>query len=182
MGSSLTYVAAKGITREELWAELKLSPLSGEEAKKIEWSHKQKIGATLDSGWYVIVDLSEHLQKQNELLARLSAKCDILIGSIEEHVMDARVTCWQNGKKLWEVIHNAETSDDHLQVMGTPPKEFGSIKAQAIEQAKEDDGVDHYFEIPVALFEQLTGYRYDQHYELEDFEDRQILKSIQHLG
>jgi len=179
MGSSLTYVAAKGITREELWAELKLSPLSGEEAKKTEWSHNQKIGAMLDSGWYLIVEGSEQLQRQHELLARLSTKCEIILGSIEEHVMVAGATCWQNGKKLWEVIHNAETGDDHLQVEGTPPAEFGAIKEQALAQAEEDDGVDYYFEIPVALFEQLTGYRYDQNYCLEDCAERQILKSIQ---
>jgi len=179
MGSSLTYVAAKGISREELWAELKLSPLSDEEAKKTEWSHKQKIGGMLDSGWYLIVDGSEQLQRQHDLLARLSTKCDVLLGFIEEHVMVAGATCWQNGKKLWEVLHDSETSEDDLQVVGTPPAEFGAIKAQAIEQAQDNEGVDYYFEIPVALFEHITGYRYDQNYCLEDSADRQMLKSVQ---
>lgn len=182
MGSSLSYLATKDIPKEEMWEGLKLSPIFGDEASKFERTRNQKIGATLENGWYVIVDLSEHLQKQNDLLAKLSEKTCVLVGSIEEHVMDARVTCWQNGKKVWEVIHNAETSDDHLQVEGTPPAEFGAIKEQALEQGEEDDGVDYYFEIPVALYHQITGYRYDQHNVLEDFEDRQILKSIQHLG
>ncbi len=182
MGSSLTYLATKDIPKEEMWEGLKLSPIYGDEASKFESTRNQKIGATLENGWYVIVDLSEHLQRQNELLAKLSQKTQVLVGSIEEHVMDARLTSWQNGKKLWEVIHNAETGDDHLQVEGTPPADFGAIKEQALQQAEGDDGVDYYFEIPVALFYQITGYRYDQHYDLVDFEDRQILKSIQHLG
>ncbi|MBK7749713.1 MAG: hypothetical protein IPI39_20965 [Candidatus Obscuribacter sp.] len=99
-------------------------------ASKFERTRNQKIGATLENGWYVIVDLSEHLQKQNDLLAKLSEKTCVLVGSIEEHVMDARVTCWQNGKKVWAVIHNAETSDQHLQVEGTPPADLKQLKTR----------------------------------------------------
>lgn len=184
MGSSRIYLATSGIPKEEMWEGLKLSPIYGEEARALERTRNQKIGAALDGGWYVIVDLSQHLHRQKELLEKLSEKTEVLVGSVEEHVMEAWTACWHKGKKVWEVKHDFQESDDNLCVEGEPPASFAAIKEEMVkrQEGEEDDEVDYYFEIPVALYQQITGYRYDEQGDFYEFEDRQILKSVQHLG
>ncbi|MEM6633708.1 MAG: hypothetical protein AAF694_28810, partial [Bacteroidota bacterium] len=73
------------------------------------------------------------------------------------------------GKEIWNILHDSQKEVLHLESNGTLPTYFEKVKAEkmTLQQAKTDEEelVDYIFDVPVAVFYQLVGYKYDLYYE-----------------
>jgi hypothetical protein len=164
MGSSQAYIAVKGKSPEEIWRDLGLALLDKDSPQQV--GHRgPTVGATLESGWYFVLDPEWKLAKDKAKLARLSTGAEVLCGAIEEHCNYAMASGWSNGIQTWSVEHSLSEGDDHLLVVGTPPEPFVEVRDRIIaerEATPPDRRHDFFFSIPVELFESLTGYTYER--------------------
>lgn len=79
--------------------------------------------------------------------------------------MFSGLQAWRGGARLWSVIHGPEEGVDGLDVTGEPPKDWAKIETRlTTRQAEEKDAVDHLFDAPLELGEQICGFRPDQPY------------------
>ena len=104
------------------------------------------------------------------MLEKLSADCEVVAATVEEHVMVSSAECWRSGRRLWSVAHDSQSSADHLVESGSPPASFQAIKdrlfaAQSKEKADDPMRVDHLFDAPLELAESLTGFKHDKEVE-----------------
>jgi len=65
------------------------------------------------------------------------------------------------GMERWFVAHGAEDGLTNPEVARVPPAAFDSIRARQLQSQEGTDGVDHVFDVPLALVEPLVGYRHD---------------------
>jgi hypothetical protein len=134
-------------------------------------------GAALADGWYLLVE-NHRLKNQyvrDSVLAHLSAGCEVITCTVEEHVMCCEVAGWNNGLKTWSVIHEAEKGDKDLRTEGDMPTVFAAIRDRLIRE--QDEEVDYFFEIPVELAESLTGYRHDAALSESDDDEFEVFVS-----
>lgn len=163
MGSSLSYIAVKGKPTEQILEELCL--------KRINYVLPRPYvidrltgGGQLPGGWYFIIKDHSDLSSLIETAKSLSREGIVMLGQVEEHVNFASASCWMNGTEVWSVTHNLSKGGLHLEVLGTPPENFHAIQKRIDEERaaiSPADRWDHYFSIPVELFYEIVGYRYD---------------------
>jgi hypothetical protein len=162
MGFSLTWVAIKGSTPQQVHAALSLRGTGA----RVEIAETGLTGATLPGGWYLVT--SDHAPLNlvdDQLLAKLSQLGDVVICDVEEHCMVSFSARWQNGNQRWLLMHDAQSGKDRLEVEGEPPSSFSAIRDQL--QAKQavanatKERVDYIFDIPVEVARSITGYRHD---------------------
>jgi len=160
MGFSGSWVAVRGISPEQVNAALELRPSGLRQAQP----ESDRSGAQLPSGFYLVVFLRKELSR--DFLSRISAVFPLLYGLAEEHVMYSAVASWQEGKELWSVLHDAQEGMMHLDVRGTPPAPYPTIRERLFAEQEIEGGsdadVDYVFDIPIILAHELTGFRYDQ--------------------
>jgi len=97
------------------------------------------------------------------VLKQLSLGCEVLGFQAIESIMASAAFLYRNGKRVWNVAHEPDSSVEHLAIDGDMPAEFGSIRAARFAQQKLDDAdQDFVFEVPVDLAAQIAGYRYDE--------------------
>jgi hypothetical protein len=123
-------------------------------------------GAYLPGGWYMVASNRDGLRlTEDARLGRLSGVGEVVMCSVEEHVMCSFAAHWRDGQHVWSVYHDAQSGIESLEVKGEPPAAFAEIRDQL--RAKQADaggqkaGVDYIFDIPVELAHSLTGYRHD---------------------
>lgn len=177
MGFSLSWVAVRTDTPQAVQDALALRG-TGEREERPE---SEITGAVLPGGWYLIVSDRDRFKleggwymvhwnrdklklESDEVLSRLSRIGEIVICSIEEHVMYSSAAFWRDGRAVWAVSHQGDRDIEHLEVKGEPPAAFAAIRdrlhaQQAAEGEKEE--VDYIFEIPVELAFSIAGYRHD---------------------
>ncbi|MBS1993095.1 MAG: hypothetical protein JSS83_21415 [Cyanobacteria bacterium SZAS LIN-3] len=172
MGACYSYVAVKVAGRDDnrkrLLDAFALRPPTSVETTA---GTDGPIGMLSPSGFYLIVDRSSVIAQDAEALEILSRDTDVIVGQADDRINYCSVAVWSRGQILWSVSHDLECGPKHLQVLGEPAKPFAAIKKKIEnERANTPRGKrwDHYFEIPVALFESLVGYRYDRANELFD--------------
>ncbi|MFN7141601.1 MAG: hypothetical protein ACK4UN_19945 [Limisphaerales bacterium] len=153
MGASLSWFAVRGKSPEAVLQEFGLRNV-GKEYHDTPFS-----GGVLPSGWFLIIR-GRH-EFTNDEVRRLSRGCEVVACFVEEHVMVSRAAAWKGGEQIWAVTHDAQESDDHLDVEGEPPPGFISIRDRLTMQQGENDGVDFIFNIPVGLAKQITGYSHE---------------------
>lgn len=163
MGFALSWLGVKGKPTDAILAELRLrstgvSAIEGE---------SPFVGAMSDAGWYIIVaDYAEHQLISAAVVERLSADCDVLTCTVEEHVMISEATGWRNGRRLWSVTHRAEAELTGVVAQGELPPEFASIRDDFTARQEAAGGseadVDYLHEIPVVLVQRFTGYKHDE--------------------
>jgi hypothetical protein len=73
---------------------------------------------------------------------------------------------WENGTRIWKIEHQADDGIKNLAFTGKLPAAFESIRNKyALKQEEADrnnGGVDYYFEIPLVLAQQMTGFKHDK--------------------
>lgn len=179
MGAAESYLAIKGKAKEEIWKALSLKKSANQDPSSMVDLDELIIGVPLKSGWYQILDYSDTLVDNKNKMSRLSTGAEVLVGSVEEHVMYCMAACWHNGKIAWSIEHNSDRGPEHLQVTGTPPKSFEAIKKrikQEREATPENERHDFFFSIPVDLYEELTGYSYCKMNGASDRKDFEYLE------
>ncbi len=174
MGTSLSYLAVKNLSREDLLKRLAIAT-TGDFNGFFETSYDS---VDLQNGWYLVIDqeYGSDLFKP-EILSQLSANTELVTCMVAEAVMCSDGTGWKDGKKIWSVHHVGDGDDNstNLTVEGEMPADFERIKKllfaeqragdEDIDDDDEDDDdfdrVDYIFEIPIELFRSICGFRYD---------------------
>lgn len=134
--------------------------------KQEEFPESALVAAALPSGWFLIVAGEfGHPMIRDEAVRRLSRDGEVITCALEEHVMVSESAWWRGGLCVWRVIHDAQTSMDHLSTDGELPAAFAAIRDRAAAEQEAaggvDTDVDFYFEIPVELAKSVTGYWHD---------------------
>lgn len=161
MGFSLSWLAVRGKSREDILAELRLTGTGQFE----EMAESPLVGAHLPGGWYLVVD--DHSEKywwESGTPRALSAGCEVVFCMVEEHVMYSVAHAWKDGQQLWAVEHDCEKGLKHLDVQGGTPSFFDAMRTDLLrkqEAAGEKARVDYVFDGPVDLAFAVTGYRHD---------------------
>ena len=163
MGFALSWLAVKGKPVADILRELRLRPtgtqgLEGEEPFA---------SAQSDAGWFLIVmNGAEHHFLASDVIGPLSAGCEVMTCTVEEHVMFSESAGWKDGRQLWRVRHEGENGPVGLEEEGTLPPEYASIRDRLTRQQVSEGGatadVDYLFEIPVVLVQAFVGYKHDE--------------------
>jgi hypothetical protein len=162
MGFSLSWVAVRTDNPHAVQHALALRGTGERE----EMRESEITAAALPGGWYLVVSNRDKLNlERDEVLSRLSRIGQVVMSSVEEHVMYSSAACWRDGARSWSVYHQGEDGIDNLVVNGAPPTFFSVIRdrfnaQQAIEGGNQAH-VDYIFEIPIELAYSIAGYRHD---------------------
>lgn len=154
MGTSLSWFAVRGKSPEAVLQDLGLKNV-GKEYHKTPFC-----GGTLPSGWFLVIH-GRH-EFSNDEVRSLSRGGEAIACFVEEHVMVSRAAALKEGEQMWCVTHDAQESDDHLDVEGEPPAGFAAIRDRLIKQQQEDGGADFIFSVPVDLAREITGYSHEE--------------------
>ena len=124
-------------------------------------------GGPAAAGWYLVVaEGAEHRFLAPAVARRLSAGCELLTCTVEEHVMFSQAASWRDGHQEWTVTHRGEQGPVGLEVAGEPPSEFPAVRERLEAQQEAEGGaeadVDYLFEIPVVLVQQSIGFKHDE--------------------
>jgi hypothetical protein len=163
MGYAISWMAFKNKTAAEVQECLSLIPTG-----KIEDMPEGMFSATKLGPWHLVfIDRHAHEFVSESMLRKLSADCEVVAATVEEHVMFSSAEYWTGGKRVWSVVHDAQVSTEHLIETGSPPASFLPIKerlfaAQKNERDDDEMKVDHIFDAPLELAESLTGFKHDK--------------------
>ena len=165
MGFSICYITTKA-TPDQVIEHLKLSVTrETQEMPDYDWwVAKPTTGYTV----FWSEDFEFCMKSQGKIEA-LSQCAEVYVGEVHEGVMWSSCAFWHRGEQIWSVQHTGDGSEAedpshfNLHTSGTPPEIFEGIKAKYFEAQKTDgEDVDHVFEVPIALTEQISGFRYDK--------------------
>jgi hypothetical protein len=84
---------------------------------------------------------------------------------LETHVMVSAAAGWENGRRIWSVLHESDHGIDHLEIEGKPPAAFAAIRDGLAAKQKTQGGrprVDYIFDIPINLAAAITGFHYER--------------------
>ncbi len=165
MGFSLSWLATKSKSAEAVLSELELRSTG----KRGEVARSPLVGASSDAGWFLIIaSRCEHRIISGPVVERLSAGCEVLTCTVEEHAMFSEARGWRDGHRLWSVTHRGDNDATKKIVSeeGTFPSEYSSIRERLFRQQEAENAgdaeVDFLFEIPVVLVQTFTGYKHDE--------------------
>jgi hypothetical protein len=163
MGFALSWLAVRQKSPAEVHAALGLRATDA----RGELGDAPVLGAPAKCDWYLIVaEGAEHPYLAPAIATHVSAACELLTCTVEEHVMFSQASGWRDGRLVWSVTHRGEDGPVGLDVTGDPPSDLAGIRARfEARQAAEggaDADVDHLFEIPVVLVQQFTGFKHDE--------------------
>ena len=137
------------------------------------------VSAQLPSGWYILYFNDHSIPSESEL-ATISTDADVMLLSVCETVMTSLAVCWTNGIQKWRIAYDCKRSHDNLVAVGDLPDCYQSIvvRLNELQVAKHD--ADYNFDIPVEMFHEIAGFRYDGNpdgYSVETFFVLQRIKS-----
>lgn len=159
MGFSLSWTAVPAVARGELLSILSLKPTGTIE----EVPEAAASGIDLSTGWYVV--LQNHVEMTpvtSADLAQLSRSVGVIACFVEEHVMVSWARGWSAGALAWSVYHNLQVGSRHLEASGDLPPEYPAVRDRLLAEQDQSPGMVNYvFDVPVALAEQLIGFRHD---------------------
>ena len=161
MGYSMSWLMVKGKDRDYLLNELRLEATG----RSGESSDFRIAGHHLPDGAYLLVlDQCDHAFVSEKRLAQISVASEALGCSIEEHVMYVHATYWENGRNLWSLKHEGDRPEGRYTIIasGSPPRSFQALRDEYAAKQTSDPDVDWYFEMPLALAKQLSGFKHDE--------------------
>ena len=187
MGFSVSWVAIETEGKASILEELKLQ----ETQEVTEEPLGEYLGVELASGYYVIY--FNDFEGCNSIdLAKVSKKNVVYSAKLSEGIMYSESSCWVNGKEKWFTSHNPSISKNNLINKGELPSTLNSMITSASSEAETKDpmgsqsdvppflqaiaanmggtvsvmsaqSVDHYFDIPLKLTAEITGFNYGTH-------------------
>ena len=160
MGFRVLLIAVSGKSPSEVHTDYGVAP-TGECAEIPESSVS---GAWLPGGQYLLFVNDEILPK-DRVLAKLSRSASLIAFQCNETVMNSFASSWVDGVECWSVFHDAQQGIRHLETSGSLPDCFASIRDKCFteqDDAGDNCGVDYIYDVPVKLFAQLGGLRYNE--------------------
>lgn len=169
MGYNLSFIAIRGLEREEVWERLFLK-CSGV-ASELRVTGNGLAGGLLKSGWYVVcskpdarpcpvtadfeIDTTRYrIEIDSETMIALSKNAEVLLLYVQEHCMLSLGSYWRNSVEQWRVILPPDETE--LIFWGEVPSMFETMR-QAV--SRNDQAA--LFDLPVKLFDQYVDFRYD---------------------
>jgi uncharacterized RDD family membrane protein YckC len=130
------------------------------------------VGVTLPTGWFVVmVNRYAPVWYDDEALAGLSVGARVVRCEAEDHAMYSTGAGFEDGRRVWSMVHDEGQALDHLETEGDLPPEFAAVHAElqrqhdaAVAEAAvrgESVDVDHMHDAPAELAEKITGFRHD---------------------
>lgn len=161
MGVSISLLFVRGPAVQETLNQLQLAMTA--DHRNLPPVQRGSISmANLPSGFHVIwSNTCDERRFTKAALAKLSEDGEAVLQSLEEHVMFSHVEYWRGGGQQWSVSHSGDVDDEDLKSEGHLPELFDTLRNQQMSRADDGD----FFEIPVRMGDQLTGYRYDRDYD-----------------
>ena len=165
MGYSITWCAVHEEAADQLLSHLGLSVTAETE----EDPESRFSTARLTTGWRLIWSNRNACPVLTKGLDAFSGTHEVVVCSIEEHVMASSAELRVGGNRKWWVSHEGEDGPKGLDTDGELPECFASIRdemdsAQRAEGGDEAD-VDYIFEIPLKVAQTLVGFKHDENYE-----------------
>ena len=158
MGYAISWLANRGTAEATVLAALGLEKTGqAEDLPRADWS------GTRLGDWTVIYSNSFEPRRFRKAASKMNG--EVVIFDVEEHVMFAAATAFQNGALAWRIRHDAQQAGDHLHIEGKPPEILGRIQAEQFARVSEDREVDFIIDIPTRVAEELVGFRYDKEQE-----------------
>lgn len=165
MGHSLSWIATRGISSEEVQRLLGIRAIP----KGAPLPPSSCTAAQLENGWHLVFFASGCDVVDRCAKALLTQAPEAVTCFVEEHVMASAAAAWKDGRTIWAVEHESEQGIYHLKIQGTPPDSLARIasSSKALQEADggESANVDHNFDVPVDLAESLVGFHHDKTYD-----------------
>jgi hypothetical protein len=160
LGVSISLLFVRGPSTQEMLGELQLAMTA--EHSNLPLVQRGTIAMVdLPSGFHMIwSNTCDERRFTKAALAKLSESGEVFLQSLEEHVMFSHIEYWHGGSQQWSVSHSGDVDDKDLKSNGQPPGIFDSLRHKQMSRADGD-----FFDIPVHMGDQLTGYRYDREYD-----------------
>jgi hypothetical protein len=170
MGWSCSWIAVRGKESDKLLDELRMQRSSEREAfPESRWT-----AANLPGGWFLVFrsDQCEPPTFEGSTLSGVSANCELIHSSVEEHVMFCSTAYWRHGQKVFEIVHDAQKGIYDLQSSGDLPATFANVRTKFFSEQAVEGGekanVDLIFEIPLQIGVEFTGFRHDHDYPTDE--------------
>jgi hypothetical protein len=180
MGFSQTWLAVRGGTAETVLPQLGLRGTG----KREEEAESPLVGAELAGDWYIVIaNRGGDPKGMLKAAPRVSANNEVVFGMVEEHVMASEASHWRGGQQVWRVAHDSQHGLEHLEIAGTLPPQFETIKAGFAKQQLDEGpnaNVDFFFSIPLELARSLTGYIHDEDMAGIGAEPYEVLEVAKH--
>ena len=161
MGVSISLLFVRGPSVQETLSELQLT-MTADHHDEPPLRRGTFAMASLPSGFHVIwSNTCDEPRFTKPMLAKLSVSGEVALQRLEEHVMFSHIEYWRGGAPQWSVSHSGEFDHKDLKSEGQPPHLFDALRQE--QTSRSDDG--DFFDIPVQMSDQLTGYRYDREYD-----------------
>ncbi len=127
-----------------------------------EFPESAVAGVLTNTGTYVLY-FNDSQMFGDDVIRPLIANSRFLSCNVNETCMYSAVTAFDGGGELWRVIHDSSKGILHLETHGDIPTLYSAIREQKLSRQQHDgEGVDHMFGVPIDLFVQLGGVRYDE--------------------
>ncbi|HEX6373961.1 MAG TPA: hypothetical protein VF006_33845 [Longimicrobium sp.] len=177
MGYAVSWFAVSGKEPEQVLQELGLTPAGETE----EVPEAPIVCATLPAGWFLVFsNRTSPLAFSVEPLPALSAGCRVVFCQVEEHTMFSSAACYQDGRRVWHVAHDADKGIYHLETEGELPPEFEgifrSMKSEQDQAGGEKADVDYIIDVPIELAKAIAGFRHDEDVAGADVEPFRVLE------
>ena len=106
----------------------------------------------------VIADVAEQF-----FMDDLSANAEALVLRVDETAMHSSCVLWRDGHRVWRISHRGDSGDLYdLARLGPAPRDYADLQDVAYAAQDAERGkADHVFDVPVRLFSDRTGLRYD---------------------
>jgi hypothetical protein len=163
MGFAISWLAVNGKSPGDVTREFGLTP-TGEYT---DYAESLFTGRSLSSGWFILViDVYDHDFVRPDSLGTLSANCEVIACSIEEHFNYCSSERWSSGTRIWRIEHNAEMGLDNISHSGILPDGYSAIERKWSAEQKQAGGkkadTDYYFEIPLQIAKSIVGFKHDE--------------------
>lgn len=157
MGINLAWLAVRGLAKDDVLTALGLED-TGEVDSYLE---SNLVGGLIANGWYVVVDRTFGIYEE-KWGEQLSARARVIAVAMGEGFMVSAAREWAGGRELWFVERDGNNGADTLETSGSLPQEFIAIRERQTELQRGASGVDHLFEVPIELADQIVGFRPDR--------------------
>ena len=162
MGYSISWI---GVYQEEQLEIINTSGLDFDSTKHTSHlKHNKSIGE-LQNGWNVLFfnKNCEDAKFYSKYIISSFLEKEIIICSLEEHVMASYVEKWANGKLLWKISHDA-SKKNNLEITGELPQKAVEIiqkyKSLQTTADEKNENVDYLIEAPIKVAKLYTEFHH----------------------
>lgn len=159
MGSSLSWIAVRGVHAGVLWSRLGLRPTG----RTADAPGSASCAATAEGEWALVCASRDDRLVDGAVLQPLSALGEVVGCFLDERRRLSQAQCWRDGVRAWSAMHHGELALDHLQTSGELPGGFRALEAAALAETRGDPlGPDLVFDVPLDLARSVVGFRHDE--------------------